>query len=225
MQQTERAGPDTLVHRMHDRRGRIGATLAASLLVLLAACNPTPSVAPSAIAVATPTPTAAAPTPTPIASPSATTVAPTPDVTAAPETGPAGAAACEPSDLKASHGFVDSAAGSRYTTVVLTAVIPCSVDLYPAFALRDANGTPLVGAAAAGPGRLDLDPELTYQSDVQLANWCADNPAFPLRFELRIAGAEVEVTGGSFPDAGDLPPCNGESQGPVLQGSSWEPVP
>jgi hypothetical protein len=220
MQQTERAGPDTLVHRMHDRRGRTGATLAASLLVLVAACtSPGPTVVPSSIAPPTTSPTVEAPTP--VASP-ADTVAPTAEQTAPPATEPAGAAACEPSDLKASHGLVEGAAGSRFTTVVLSAAVACSVDLFPAFALRDANDTPLVGAAAAGPGRLDLDPDATYESNVRLGNWCADDPAFPLQFVLRVGGAEVEVTGGPFPEAGDLPPCNGETQGPMLEASSWE---
>ena len=153
------------------------------------------------------------------------TIAPTPS--AAPtETRASGAAQCEPADIKASHGRVEGAAGSRFTTVVLSPGIACSVDLFPAFGLRDANGAVLVSGPAGGSGRIELDTALTYESIVRLANWCADDPAFPLRFELILAGATEEVTGAtSFPEDGDVPPCNGETVGRILEASSWEASP
>jgi len=128
-------------------------------------------------------------------------------------------------DLKASHGLVEGGAGSRFTTVVLVAAAACSVDLYPAFGLKDGGGAVLVNAVAGGPGRIELDPNLSYQSNVRLANWCADDPDFPLRFELLVGGEEIKVTGGSFPEEGDLPPCNGETVGRVFEAQPWEVVP
>jgi Protein of unknown function (DUF4232) len=203
---------------MIDRWGRIlGPTLAISLLAGIAACNATPSATPADAQVVTAAPSAA-----PSVAPP--TVAPSPSPVPA-ETAAAGAPQCEPADLKASHGLVGGGAGSRFTTVVLVASAPCSVDLYPAFGLKDGSGALLVNAVAGGPGRIDLDPKGSYQSNVRLANWCADDPAFPLHFELLVGGEEEEVTGGSFPEEGDLPPCNGEAVGRVFEAQPWEVVP
>jgi hypothetical protein len=201
---------------MADRRGmfRIAAApFAAAVLALgLAACA-TPAVAPTAV------PTVA-PTPVVTSVPTATTPPPTVLPTVA-ETGIANAPACTAADLKASHGLVEGAAGSRLTTVVLVAATTCSVDLYPALGLRDANGGELVGSAASGPGRIDLEPNASYQSDVRLANWCGLDPAFPIALELRLGAEELTVTGSSFPEEGDMPPCNGGG-GAVLEAGSWE---
>src|SRR5262249_15499479 len=102
----------------------------------------------------------------------------------------------------------------------LVAAIKCSVDAFPAFGIRDANGRELVGSASAEPGRIDLDPNASYQSDVSFANWCGTDPQFPLTLELRLAGQRVGETDSSFPDEGDMPPCNGGG-GPVLEGRAW----
>jgi hypothetical protein len=205
---------------MADRRGRTSIRAAAQLLavvVVLAACSSTPS------------PTPAPPTPSPVVTPAPSLVASVapPSVAPSPSSPPAetqdsGAAQCEPADIKASHGRVEGAAGSIFTTVVLSSAFACSVDRYPAFGLRDANGAVLVGGAAGGPGRLELDPELTYETNVRLANWCADDPDFPLTFELILGGATEEVTGGSFPEEGDVPPCNGDTAGRILEATQWE---
>jgi hypothetical protein len=152
------------------------------------------------------------------------TAPPTSPATEAP-TEPAGLAQCEPSDVKASHGLVEGAAGSRLTTVVLVAAVACSVDQFPAYGLVDADGSALVGSVAQGSGRLDLVAGEGYESNVRLANWCADEPAFPLALELHLATALETVTGGSFPDIGDLPPCNGDTQGPILEATAWQLVP
>jgi hypothetical protein len=206
---------------MADRRGRTSIRAAAPFLaavVVLAACTSTPS------------PTVAPPSPSPAvtAAPSISatvappSVAPTPTAPPA-ETRAPGAAQCEPADVKASHGRVEGAAGSSFTTVVLSPGIRCSVDLFPAFGLRDANGDVLVGGTAGGPGRIDLDPALTYETTVRLANWCADDPVFPLGFELLLGGASETVTGAtSFPEDGDVPPCNGDTVGRILEAGSWE---
>jgi hypothetical protein len=196
-----------------------------ALGLAFAACTPTPpSPLPSGTTSASPSPVA---TSSPVTARTAAPDTPPPTASAAPlETEPAGAAQCEPADVKASHGLVEGGAGSRFTTVVLVASIACSVDLFPSFGLRDANGAPLVSGTPGGAGRLDLDPDLTYESNVRLSNWCADEPAFPLAFELLLAGAEEEVTGAtSFPEDGDVPPCNGETAGRILEASSWEAVP
>ena len=206
---------------MGDRRGRTSIRAAAPFLAVvfgLAACSSTPS------------PTVAPPSPSP-----AVTVAPSVPASEAPpsaapspseppaETQAAGRAQCEPADIKASHGRVEGAAGSRFTTVVLSPGIACSVDLFPAFGLRDANGAILVSGTAGGTGRIDLDPALTYETNARLANWCADDPVFPLRFELILGGGATEaVTGGSFPEDGDVPPCNGETVGRILEATQWE---
>ena len=39
-----------------------------------------------------------------------------------------------------------------------------------------------------------------------------------------VGGDDLEVTGGSFPEEGDLPPCNGEV-GPTLEGTDWAATP
>ena len=208
---------------MADRRGRTSIRAAApylALVAVLAACSSTPS------------PTPAPPSPSPVitaapsipASVSPPSVAPTPSATPA-ETQATGTAQCEPADIKASHGRVEGAAGSRFTTVQLVAAIRCSVDLFPAFGLRDANGAILVGGAAGGSGRIELTAGAAYESNVRLANWCADEPAFPLIFELIVAGATEKVTGGSFPEEGDVPPCNGETAGRILEAGQWDAVP
>lgn len=206
---------------MADRRGRTrpraaARSLAVVLALGLAACTPTPS--------ATPPPTATpAPTPTGVASPEPTASA-EPSPTLLPTTGPtgiSGARPCTAIDLKASHGLVEGAAGSIFTTVVLVAGQTCSLNAFPAFGLRDANGAELVGSVAGGQGRLDLDPNASYESAVRFANWCGTDPAFPLELVLRLGAEEVTVTGSSFPDEGSLPACAGGG-GPVLEASGWE---
>lgn len=208
---------------MVDRRGRTSIRAAASFLavIVLAACSttPSPTVAPSS---PSPASTAAASIAASVAPPS---VAPTPSAPPA-ETEAPGAAQCEPADIKASHGRVEGAAGSIFTTVVLSPGNACAVDLFPAFGLRDANGAVLLSSAAGGSGRIELDPALTYETIVRLANWCADDPVFPLRFELLLGGATETVTGAtSFPEDGDVPPCNGETAGRILEATSWEASP
>lgn len=196
---------------MLDRRGLACALV---LAVGVLGCSPT--------AVATILPTAApSPSPAPTTTPTATPASPTESPTAAPSVA-VGAAACEVADLKATRGPVEGAAGSRLTTVVLVAAIPCSIDAFPALGLRDANGAILVGAAAAGPGRIDLSPDASYESNVRVGNWCGGDPDFPLALEIVVGGEELPVTGGSFPEAGDLPPCNGDG-GPVLDATGWVP--
>jgi hypothetical protein len=191
-------------------RTRAAASLLAAAAVLgLVGCAATPSV----------TPTAAA-SPEVTIEPSITpTVTPAPVPTVAPTS--ATGTACAAADLKASHGLVEGAAGSRLTTVVLVAQIACSIDAFPAVGLRDANGGALVGAVAAGPGRIELDPDVSYESTVRFGNWCGQEPAFPITIQLEIGAEELAVTGASFPEEGDMPPCNGGG-GPVLEAGAWE---
>jgi hypothetical protein len=209
-----------LPDRMADRRALSRMRVAASFPVLClalaaAACSPAASPATSAVPTEAATPGVTA-VPTQTSAPSS--VAPT-----APEA-TSGTAACTARDLKASHGIVEGAAGSRLTTVVLTDSVECAIDAFPAFGIRDTHGAELVGSVAGGTGRIELNPDVSYQVDVRFANWCGGDPAFPLKLELRIGAEEVEVTGPSFPEQGDMPPCNG-SNGPELESGAWEPAP
>jgi hypothetical protein len=203
---------------MHDRRGHHSAPVprlaALSLwgITVLAACGTTiPSPTPSRPSSAGSTPAAATALPTP-------TVTPAPPSAAA--TSASAAPPCTVADLKASHGIVEGAAGSRVTEVLLVSGVACSVDAFPALGLRDANGAALVGAPSAGGGRVDLIAFTTYASAVRLANWCLPEPAFPLALQIRVGAEELAVTGGSFPNEGDMPPCNGEGA-PILEGGPW----
>jgi hypothetical protein len=214
--------PDTLSTRMHDRQARASLRAAGPLVavaLLMAACSSTPSPSASAVIATASLPPAASASLEPTVAPPSVA----PSASEAPTTTQAAdAPQCERADLKASHGLVEGGAGSRFTTVVVVASVACSVDLWPAFGLKDGSGNLLINAVAGGPGRIDLDPELSYQSNVRLANWCANDPAFPLRFELLVGGDAVEVTGGAFPEEGDLPPCNGETTGRVFEAQPWE---
>jgi hypothetical protein len=58
-----------------------------------------------------------------------------------------------------------------------------------------------------------------------MGNWCGQEPAFPLRFELLTGGAAVKVTGGSFPEEGAFPQCSGENAGTTFDAQPWEVVP
>lgn len=194
---------------MLDRRGIACALM---LAVGVLGCSPTP------VTTVPPSP-AATTAPTPSVLPTATPAPPTDAPTAAPTTA-AGVPACEVADLKATHGPSEGAAGSRLTKVVLVAAVRCSIDAFPALGLRDANGAILVGAPASGAGRIDLSPDASYESNVRLGNWCADEPRFPLTLEIIVGGLDLTVTGGSFPEAGDLPPCSGDG-GPVLEATGW----
>jgi len=202
-------------------RSRAAASLVAGLLALgLVACSATPSGAPSeapSVASATLVPTVL---PTTSASESAgASASATPAAT-----GISSAPACTAADLKASHDLVEGAAGSRLTTVVLVAATPCSVDLFPAMGIRIGDGTQLVGSTTTGTGRIDLDPNLSYSTDVRFANWCGLQPESSLDLVIRIGAEEVPVSGSSFPDPGDMPPCNGGG-GPRLEAGQWTAVP
>lgn len=191
--------------------------IAALFAVALVACSPAaPSAAPTA--PPSPLPTVAATIP-----PSVPAATPSPLLTPA-ATVPGGTTACAPADLKASHGLVEGAAGSTLTEVILVSAVACSIDAFPALGLRDGTGAALVGAASSGPGRIDLVAGAAYSNQVRLANWCAPDPTFPLTLEIVIGGAELAVTGTSFPEEGDLPPCNG-SGGPILEGTEWTASP
>lgn len=206
---------------MADRGGSARTRAAAAILVSsvavgVVACSATPSVAP----LTTPT---VLPTEAPAASPSATAATSTEAPTPEPTSGTA-MPGCGAADLKASHDLVEGAAGSRLTTIVLTAATTCWVDLYPALGIRDATGTQLVGSTTTGVGRIELDPDVTYSTDVRFANWCDPEPRFPLALVIRIGPEEVAVTGSSFPDVGDMPPCNGVG-GPRLESDPWAASP
>ena len=202
---------------MKNRRGRTYTlAFATALGIAILGCSPAPSPSPT-VAI---TPGVSAPSIGPASAPPVT-VAPLPTAV---DTGSAGTPPCEVADLKASHGLVEGAAGSRLAEVVLVSAVTCSVDAYPALGLLDARGTVLLSVPSMEPGGIDLVPGVANVSQARLANWCAPEPAFPLTLVVIIDGDELEVTGGSFPDEGDLPPCNGDG-GPILEGSAWTQQP
>ena len=199
-------------------------SLAAGLLVALAlaACGTTPTVAPTATTPAR-APATAAPVATAPPSEAPTAPPPTASSTAVPS-GAAGAPPCTAADLKATHGLVEGAAGSRLTEVLLVTSVACSIDATPTLGLRDASGTAIVGGVATGAGRVELQPEQAYRSAVRFANWCNPEPEFPLELTIRLGGEELPVGGGSFPDEeSGMPPCNGEVVAPTLEGDAWGP--
>lgn len=117
---------------------------------------------------------------------------------------------------------MEGAAGSRLTDVVLVTSTACSIEAFPTLGIRDETGAAIVGGTAGGTGRIDLSPEGSYTSEVRVANWCGPEPTFPLTLELRIAGEELAVSGSSFPEEGNLPPCN-SGGAPILEGGAWMP--
>lgn len=200
---------------MHDRRGHekpVAALFLVAAAAWLSACGTqAPTLPPGATTGPTTPPLTTEPTSAPL------TAAP---VTAAPPTAAAGGPACTAADLKASHGIVEGAAGSRITEVVLVTATACSLEAFPTFGLRDENGAAIVGGTAGGTGTMELAPDTSYTSEVRLANWCTSDPAFPVTLELRIGGEELAVSGSSFPEEGNLPPCNG-SGAPILEAGAW----
>jgi hypothetical protein len=195
---------------------RRAALAVAGLLagVLIAACGPGPTLAP---------PSEPPPSLVPTAS-----VEPTPEATAtdAPTASPqdtgSGVAACAAADLKASHGIVEGTAGSRETEVVLVSAVRCALPAWPAVQLRDGLGVALVAGPSGGTGETVVQPGGSYVSAVQLSNWCGSEPAYPLTLDLLLEGETVAVSGGPFPEEGDLPPCAG-GQLPILSATAWTP--
>lgn len=201
---------------MNDHRGHARVPFVALPLLLvaglLAACGTT---APTSAPLSTTGPTTG-----PLTVPPAT-LAPS-ETPSPPATAGAGGPGCTPADLKATHGLVEGAAGSRITEVVVVSAVTCSIDAFATLGLRDATGAAIVGGVAGGSGRIDLSPETTYTSNIRLGNWCAPEPAFPLTLEIRLGAEELAVSGSSFSEGGDLPPCNGEG-GPLLEAGAWTP--
>ena len=197
---------------MNVRPGVLSAALLLAATVI--ACGPAPTATPAATPTAAPSGGATEPDPT---EPATTTPEPTVN-----DTGIAGTPACLLADLKASHGLIEGAAGSRLTEVVLVSAATCSVDAFPALRLRDSSGSGLLGGTSAGPGAIDLVPGVAYTSEVRLANWCAPEPSFPLALEVVLGEEELAVTGDSFPEEGDLPACSGDGS-PILQATGWTP--
>jgi hypothetical protein len=212
---------------MTDRRATRARFLpaAAALLAatLVAGCGdvlPTssfgmPLPATSGPIVATPAPTA----------PPVETAAP---ITFEPEptdfdTGSPGTPPCDIHALKASRGITEADADDRVTEVVLVAADTCSIDAWPRLVLEDSGGKVLVEADPGGQGGIDLVPGVAYTSEVRLSDWCLGDPAYPVEIRISHAGTAIVVSGDSFPDEGDLPPCAHEDSKPVLSATAWAP--
>jgi len=151
----------------------------------------------------------------------------TPDATPATSapiaSGTAVAPPCAATDLKASHGLIEGAAGSRLFDLVLVAGTTCSVDAFPTLGVRDASSAAILGGVAGGTGRVDVSPQTSYSSAVRLSNWCVTDAAFPISLEIRLGSEELAVTGPSIEET-DVPPCNGGG-GATLEAGAWTPGP
>jgi hypothetical protein len=141
------------------------------------------------------------------------------------DTGSPGTPPCAVGELKASRGITDADADDRVTEVLLKSAGTCSVDAFPTLLLRDADGRVLVRSAAGGTGGTDLVGGVAYTSQIRLANWCLGEPAYPVTIGIVQGTATLLVTGDSFPDEGDPPPCVHEDADPVLTGTAWQPTP
>jgi hypothetical protein len=138
------------------------------------------------------------------------------------DTGSPGTPACEVGSVKASHGLIESDGDDRTTEVVIVAADTCSVDAYPALLLEASDKQLLVHAAAAGAGAIDLVGGVAYTSQVSISNWCID-AAFPVEIRIEHEGSAIVVTGDSFPDDANLPPCVHQDAHPVLNATAWAP--
>jgi hypothetical protein len=183
---------------------------AAAALALVAACA-TPAPTPRTTATPSPIPgTTATPAPT---------VRPTPT-----EVNGTAAAACRQSDVELIHGRVDGAAGSRFTTMTLTATgaAACTIPVTPTIELIDAGGARLAVTAPPGPvATMEVPVGTAVTSNVQLANWCDPPPAEPVTLTLVLDGVSLAVLGGPYPDPGGLPGCNGAG-GPTFAATDWQ---
>ena len=114
---------------------------AAAIALVVAACA-TPAPSPGATATPEPSPRSTA-TPAPTAGPSPTDI------------GGAATAACRESDVELAHGRVDGAAGSRFTTMMLTVTgaAACTIPVTPTIELIDAGGAQLAVTALPEIGR------------------------------------------------------------------------
>jgi hypothetical protein len=211
---------------MTDRRGTRARRLlpvfttvaAAALLLACGSTVPTASPLPSL-------PPAPAATPTEVPDtfdvPSFTPETDPPDPTDS-DTGSPGTPPCDADAVKASHGLIESDGDDRTTEVVLVAADTCSVDAYPELALEDSRGHVLAHADAAGAGAIDLVGGAAYTPEVRLSNCCLD-VALPVAIRIAHGGASIVVTGDSFPDPDNLPPCVHQDAPPVLSGTGWAP--
>ena len=204
---------------MHHPRPRRALPLAVvAVAAFLAACGqatstPTPTATPAPATISPPT---AAPTATPVEATAS------PDPTAI-DTGSPGTPACAIEDLKASRGITEVDGDDRTTEVVLVAAGTCSVNAWPTLLLEDADSNILAAANAGGTGGIDLVPGVAYTSTVRLSNWCLGEPSYPVRIGILQGIGTLLVTGDTFPDEGDLPPCVHQDADPVLSGTAWAP--
>jgi hypothetical protein len=201
------------------RRRSLPLSIAIAVAVLLAGCSdsvptatfggpPTLTGAPAAQA------TAAAPTDPPL------TAEPLP--TGSPNI--PGTPACPIDELKASRGITRIDGDERVTEVILVAAGTCSIDAFPALLLQDADSNVVVAAGPAGQGGIDLVGGVAYSSEVRISNWCAEEPAYPVSIGISHGLGTLLVTGDSFPDEGDLPPCANDDADPVLSATAWQPA-
>ena len=209
---------------MHPRRQRRSIPIAPLLAViglLSVGCGQaTSTVAPT---VLSPTPTPVVPTPSP--APTVVPVETDEPIPSDTDTGSPGTPPCAVAALKASRGITEVDGDDRTTEVILKAADTCSVDAFPALLLEDGTGKVLVVASAGGPGGIDLVGGVAYTTTVRLGNWCLGEPSYPVRIAIQQGSNSLLVTGDSFPDEGDLPPCAHDDADPSLSGTAWQPSP
>jgi hypothetical protein len=135
---------------------------------------------------------------------------------------PAGAARCAATEVAATGGPWDAAAGSRGAEVSVTnrATGACLLPSAPIVAIYDAAGRALIESPAATGEPVVFAPGATTWFTVLLSNWCDTTAPLPLHVALRLEGGDVAISALDL-SADDLPPCNGPGQPPVITVGTW----
>jgi hypothetical protein len=188
-------------HMTYRRRAAAAALFA--VVVAVVGCTAGPAVSPSAA-----TPGASAPASVvPSAASSGDTIGGT----------------CPVTDIVASAGGWEAAAGSRgaEVTVENRGSAACTLPKGPLVAILDRTANILLASPASGTGTgPTLEPSGKTGFTILFSNWCDMSVAPPLTVVLRVGSGAVEITGLSL-TATDLPPCNGPGQPANLTTTTW----
>jgi hypothetical protein len=130
--------------------------------------------------------------------------------------------ACVAEDFAWSTDPWTGAAGSRGTNVLLrgvTSLAGCRIDGTASLTLRDSHGETVLSGVSA-PSHQSVTAGMVLEIGISWSNWCGDDLAAPLTMSLMLPGDDTTVP--LVPAAGNevaIPPCNGEGQASVLNGT------